>query len=117
METEPLMEAMGRLYEAVIAPDDMAGALSALGDAFGASEACLLSVDKAANRLELLDTSQRLFSAEAYRDYRDHFVQIDEPRFVLETTPPGSVFSDADHFTEDRVARPPPNGRDGQHRW
>jgi hypothetical protein len=105
MESEPIMEALGRLYEAVIAPEGMADALNALGDSFGASECCLLSIDKAANRLELLDTGQRLFSSEAYRDYRDHFVQIDEPRLMLETTPAGSVFSDVDHFSEERVNR------------
>ncbi|MGF1623575.1 MAG: helix-turn-helix transcriptional regulator [Alphaproteobacteria bacterium] len=105
MHSDRLMDALGRLYAATIAPDTIGAALNAIADVFEAREACLISVDKLNNRNDILDTGYRLYTPDAHRAYGAHYVQVDDVRFELERSPVGSVFNDADHFSDDRVAR------------
>jgi DNA-binding CsgD family transcriptional regulator len=105
VDSERLMGALGRLYDATVVSDDLVGALNHFADLFQASEACLLNVDKLRNCALGIDWGRRVYSVDACQDYCDHYVQIDDARFALEKTPLGTVFNDVEHVSQDRVER------------
>lgn len=107
MDAERLMGAIGRLYDASAAPDELPAALNALADVFGADEAWLVRVDKIRNCATRLDCSGRVYSPGEYADYASHYVQFDDARFVVETLPTGAVFNDVEHVGQAKVDRSP----------
>lgn len=107
MDAECLAGVIGRLYDAAAAPDELPAALNALADLFGAEEACLLRIDKIRNCATRLDWGGRVYSLDEYADYAAHYVHFDEPRFVLEKLPTGTVFNDVEHVGQARVDHSP----------